>query len=82
MENEFDLDVTFDEVEDENLLSSMSEEQLKHAVSQLPHDLIAPATGILIQGRTYSDVSQELGIRQPELVRLIHRSKLLIAESA
>jgi DNA-directed RNA polymerase specialized sigma24 family protein len=47
----------------------------------LPHDLRAVATGVLGQGRTYSDVSQELGIRQPELVRAVHRSRALIARS-
>ena len=35
-------------------------------------------TGILVDGRTYSDVSQELGIRQPELVRIIQRGKAII----
>ena len=33
---------------------------------------------MLVQGRTYSDVSQELGIRQPELVRAIHRARAII----
>ncbi|MFM7013398.1 MAG: hypothetical protein ACKOXT_00175 [Actinomycetota bacterium] len=81
MENEFDVDVTFEEIENEKVLESMTPEQLRKAVAELPHDLIAPATGILIERRTYSDVSQELGIRQPELVRMVHRSKLLIAEA-
>jgi DNA-binding phage protein len=52
----------------------------KH-IQDLPADLIAAATGILIEHRTYSDVSQDLGIRQQELVRAVHRAKLLISES-
>jgi DNA-directed RNA polymerase specialized sigma24 family protein len=81
MDKEFDLDVTFEVQADEKLIASMSPSQLEAAIAGLPHDLIEPARGILIQGRTYSDVSQELGIRQPELVRAIHRAKLLIAEA-
>jgi len=34
---------------------------------------------VLLQGRTYSDVSQELGIRQPELVRALQRARAIIA---
>lgn len=80
MEKDFDLDVTFDEQADEKLIASMSKSELEAAVALLPHDLIDAAKGVLIQRRTYSDVSQELGIRQPELVRAVHRAKLLIAE--
>lgn len=81
MEKEFDLDVTFDKQADEKLIASLTPAQLEAAIAKLPHDLIDAARGILIQRRTYSDVSQELGIRQPELVRAIHRAKLLIAEN-
>jgi DNA-directed RNA polymerase specialized sigma24 family protein len=80
MDREFDLDVTFEEQADEKLIASMTEGELEAAIAKLPHDLIDAAKGILIQRRTYSDVSQELGVRQPELVRAIHRAKLLIAE--
>lgn len=81
MDKEFDLDVTFEVQANDKLIASMSTSELEEAISNLPHDLIDAARGILIQHRTYSDVSQELGIRQPELVRAIHRAKLLIAEA-
>ena len=35
--------------------------------------------GILLEKRSYSDVSQELGIRQPELVRAVQRGRAIIA---
>ena len=81
VEKEFDLDVTFEQQVDEALISSLSPEQLSNHIQNLPQDLVAAATGILIEHRTYSDVSQDLGIRQQELVRAVHRAKLLISES-
>jgi Trm5-related predicted tRNA methylase len=54
---------------------------LSKYIQNLPQDLIDAATGILIERRTYSDVSQSLGIRQQELVRAVHRAKLIISES-
>lgn len=79
MDSQFDLDITFEEQANEQLISSMSKPDLEKIIKSLPQELAAPAYGILVQGRTYSDVSQELGIRQPELVRAVHRAKLLIA---
>ena len=81
MDNEFDLDVTFEQQADEELIASISLEKLYEQIQNLPQDLVGAATGILIEKRTYSDVSQELGIRQQELVRAVHRAKLLIGKS-
>ena len=81
MDNEFDLDVTFEQQADEELIASISPEKLYEHIQNLPEDLVDSATGILIEHRTYSDVSQELGIRQQELVRAVHRAKLLIGKS-
>jgi len=50
-------------------------------VQKLPDALRAVASGILVERRTMSDVSQELGIRQAELVTRLHRAKHAIAES-
>ncbi|CAB4633298.1 MAG: hypothetical protein F2613_02050 [Actinobacteria bacterium] len=80
MDREFDLDVTFEQQADEQLIASLSPEKLSKHIQNLPQDLIDAATGILIERRTYSDVSQSLGIRQQELVRAVHRAKLLISE--
>ena len=81
MDKEFDLDVTFEQQADEKLIASLSPEQFSRHIQDLPADLIAAATGILIEHKTYSDVSQALGIRQQELVRAVHRAKLIICES-
>lgn len=81
MEDDFDLDISFDQDVNQGVLDAMSREDLLAAISQLPVDLIAPATGILLEKRSYSDVSQDLGIRQPELVRFIHRSTVMIVEA-
>jgi DNA-directed RNA polymerase specialized sigma24 family protein len=81
VDNEFDLDVTFEQQADEELIASISLEKLYEHIQNLPEDLVDSATGILIEHRTYSDVSQELGIRQQELVRAVHRAKLLIGKS-
>ncbi len=72
----FDLDVNFDdEVPD---LSKLSASELKAAIDQLPDALREVAMGILYEKRTFSDVSQELGIRQGELVTRLHRAQLAI----
>ena len=81
MDKEFDLDVTFEQQVDEKLITSLSPEQLSKHIENLPADLVAAANGILIEHKTYSDVSQALGIRQQELVRAVHRAKLIISES-
>ncbi len=79
MSNEFDLDVTFEENEPD--LSHLSPKELETAVSALPEALKHVAHGLLIEKRTMSDVSQDLGIRQAELVTRLHRAKLMIANS-
>lgn len=80
MEPHFDLDVVFTEQANEELIDSMSTSDLSLAISKLPDDMAAAAHAILVEKRTYSDVSQDLGIRQAELVRAVHRAKLLIGE--
>jgi DNA-directed RNA polymerase specialized sigma24 family protein len=81
-EDEFDLDVVDGEdAPHRQLVAALTSAELEAAITHLPHDLRAVATGVLGQGRTYSDVSQELCIRQPELVRAVHRSRALIARS-
>jgi len=77
MSNEFDLDVTFESGEPD--LSHLTPEQLRAAVEALPLALRAVAKGVLIEKRTMSDISQDLGIRQAELVTRLHRAKQVIA---
>jgi DNA-directed RNA polymerase specialized sigma24 family protein len=79
MSNEFDLDVTFEEVEPD--LTHLSASQLQEAVNHLPTSLRGVAQGLLIDKKTMSDVSQDLGIRQAELVARLHRAKIAIANS-
>ena len=79
MSNEFDLDVTFEEGEPD--ISSLSKKQLQDSVNQLPTAIRAVAQGLLIEKRKMSDVSQDLGIRQAELVARLHRAKKIIASS-
>ena len=79
MANFFDLDVSFEG--DEPDLSKIPAEQLDKAVSELPEALQAVARGLLIEKRTMSDVSQDLGIRQGELVTRLHRAMLAISMS-
>ena len=79
MAHEFDLDVSFDGEEPD--LSTIPAAQLEKAVAELPEALRAVARGLLIEKRTMSDVSQDLGIRQGELVTRLHRAKLSISAS-
>jgi DNA-directed RNA polymerase specialized sigma24 family protein len=79
MANEFDLDLTFEENDPD--LSHLNTEQLQAAVNELSDALRPVAQGLLIDKRTMSDVSQDLGIRQAELVTRLHRAKRLIAAS-
>jgi hypothetical protein len=58
VDKEFDLDVTFEQQADEKLIASLSPEQLSKHIQNLPADLVAAATGVLIEHKTYSDVSQ------------------------
>lgn len=77
MSENFDLDVTFEEQEPD--LSHLNDSELKQAVERLPEALRGVAMGLLVEKRTMSDVSQELAIRQAELVTRLHRAKQLIA---
>jgi DNA-directed RNA polymerase specialized sigma24 family protein len=77
MSENFDLDVTFDEQEPD--LSHLSESDLLQAVERLPEALRGVAMGLLVEKRTMSDVSQELAIRQAELVTRLRRAKQIIA---
>ena len=77
MSNEFDLDVTFEENEPD--LSHLTDQQLQAEVRTLPESLLLVAQGLLVEKRSMSDVSQDLGIRQAELVMRLYRAKKLIA---
>jgi len=77
MSENFDLDVTFDEREPD--LRHLSESELLQAVERLPEALRGVAMGLLVEKRTMSDVSQELAIRQAELVTRLRRAKQIIA---
>lgn len=77
MSENFDLDVTFDEQEPD--LGHLSEIELLQAVERLPEALRGVAMGLLVEKRTMSDVSQELAIRQAELVTRLRRAKQIIA---
>ena len=77
MSKEFDLDVNFEEAEPD--LSQFSQEQIASEIAKLPEAISKVAFGLLIEKSTMSDVSQELGIRQAELVTRLHRAKQMIA---
>jgi len=79
MAHEFDLDVTFDDVGGEPDLSTVPVSELTAAIAELPEALRGVATGLLLEKRTMSDVSQDLGIRQGELVTRLHRATIAIA---
>jgi hypothetical protein len=74
---EFDLDVTFEEQTPD--LSHLDAAALEREIANLPAALQPVAKGILVDKRTMSDVSQELGIRQAVLVRELHRASVAIA---
>lgn len=78
---EYDLDVTFDEDDVAPDLSAVAADELTAAIAQLPANLADVATLVLIENRTLSDVSQRLAIRQPELVRRLHRAKVSIGQT-
>jgi DNA-directed RNA polymerase specialized sigma24 family protein len=77
---EYDLDVTFDENDVAPDLSNVAQDDLVAAIAQLPKNQADVAQLVLVENRTFSDVSQRLAIRQPELVRLLHRAKVQIGE--
>ena len=81
MSDNFDLDLSFADQPAEPDLTEVSTEVLAGVVAGLPAALRDVAEGVLIEGRTMSDVSQALGIRQSELVTRLHRAKHSIAES-
>jgi len=78
MSNFFDLDISFEEDNDAEL-SKIPAKQLLSAIETLPESLKDVAMGIFYQKRTFSDVSQDLGIRQSELVTRLHRAGLAIS---
>jgi DNA-directed RNA polymerase specialized sigma24 family protein len=79
MAHDFDLDVTFDDARGEPDLSAVPIDTLTAAIAELPDALRGVATGLLLEKRTMSDVSQDLGIRQGELVTRLHRATSAIA---
>lgn len=78
--SDFDLDVVFDEPTAD--ISMLSDAQLQDAVNSLPEALRNAAVPVLVNKHTLSQASQDLGIRQAELVRLLHRAKNQISENA
>ena len=75
---EYDLDVTFEDDDVAPDLSNVAQDDLVAAITQLPKNQADVAQLVLVENRTLSDVSQRLAIRQPELVRLLHRAKVQI----
>lgn len=76
----FDLDIAFEDDPAPDL-SKLPVDKVVAAIAELPESLRAVATGILVEKRTFSDVSQDLGIRQGELVSRLHRAQLAIGMS-
>lgn len=76
----FDLDISYEDDPAPDL-SKIPAEKLKVAIDELPESLREVAMGILYEKRTFSDVSQDLGIRQGELVSRLHRAQLAIGMS-
>ncbi|MEY3344995.1 MAG: hypothetical protein ACO23J_04040 [Candidatus Nanopelagicaceae bacterium] len=79
MSNFFDLDISFEEDGEKVDLSKIPAKELLAAIENLPEPLKEVAMGIFYQKRTFSDVSQDLGIRQSELVTRLHRAQLAIS---
>ena len=79
MSSFFDSDISFDEESEPVDLSKIPAKKLLAAIADLPTPLKDVAMGILYERRTFSDVSQKLGIRQSELVTRLHRAHLFIA---
>jgi len=77
---DFDLDVTFDEDDVAPDLSAVSDSELSASIAKLPQNLADVAQLVIVEKRTLSDVSQRLAIRQPELVRRLHRAKVQIGQ--
>lgn len=79
MSNFFDLDISFENDGENFDLSKIPAKDLLAAIQALPPSLKEVAMGIFYQRRTFSDVSQDLGIRQSELVTRLHRAQLAIS---
>lgn len=79
MADDFDLDVTPEHPVDDSVVDGLSYDELVGEISHLPPELRVPMGAVLLEKRTYSDVSQELGIRQAELARAVQRGRALIA---
>jgi DNA-directed RNA polymerase specialized sigma24 family protein len=79
MPNEFDLDINFEEQDPD--LSALTPLELKTAIAKLPSALGLVAQGVLVDKDTMSNISQNLGIRQSELVTRLHRAKIMISEN-
>ncbi|MFM5951008.1 MAG: hypothetical protein ACKOOE_00135 [Micrococcales bacterium] len=78
MSSFFDLDISFEDDGELPDASKIPAEKLKAAIDTLPESLKEVAMGVLYEKRTMSDVSQDLGIRQSELVTRLHRAQLAI----
>ena len=77
MNNSFyDLDLAFPG--DEPDPAKLPLEVAQAAIAEMPEPLATVAQAILVEKRTMSDVSQELGIRQGELVSRLQRAQLAI----
>lgn len=74
----FDLDISFEDDGELPDSSKIPAEKLLAAIATLPDALKDVAMGVLYEKRTMSDVSQDLGIRQSELVTRLHRAQLAI----
>ena len=79
MSNFFDLDISFEDEGEGVDLSKIPAKDLLAAIETLPDPLREVALGLCYQKRTFSDVSQDLGIRQSELVTRLHRAQLAIS---
>jgi DNA-directed RNA polymerase specialized sigma24 family protein len=78
--SDFDLDVVFDQPAAD--ISHLNDAQLEDAINALPETLAKAALPVLLNKHTLSQASQDLGMRQAELVRLLHRAKNQIAENS
>ncbi|MFM9878610.1 MAG: hypothetical protein ACKVOG_12305 [Rhodoglobus sp.] len=83
IQDDFDLDQTG--ADDEELIrgvSALSQAELVAAIATLHAELRPLAIGMHLEGRTLSDVSQELGLRQAEVVRGLRRARRAILASS
>ena len=79
IQDDFDLDQTISGDEELRLaVAALSSAELSARIEALNPDLRPLAIGVHVQGRTLSDVSQELGMRQAEVVRGLRRARRAI----